>query len=80
MRRFIFGCILMICGTIGGTGWLIAYAIIAGAGAMPSLTVLFSLIDYGIIEGYIVSAFYIIAVVGAVLAVFNLRDEDKSFK
>ena len=74
MRRFIFGCILMICGTIGGTGWLIAYAIIAGAGAMPSLTVLFSLIDYGIIEGYI------IAVVGAVLAVFNLRDEDKSFK
>lgn len=80
MRRFIFGCILMICGMIGGTGWLIAYAIIAGTGAMPSLTVLFSLIDYGIIEGYIVSAFYIIAVVGAVLAVLNLRDEGKSSK
>lgn len=27
MKKFIFGCVLMLCGIIGGTGWLIASAI-----------------------------------------------------
>lgn len=35
MRKFIFGCVLMLCGVIGGTGWLIGRALLGGRLVIP---------------------------------------------
>jgi len=65
MKKLIFGCTLMICGVVGGTGWLIpggAYSSIQG-------------FQFDNPECYIVLFFYAIAVLGTVIAVKALKDE-----
>ncbi|MDO4274060.1 MAG: hypothetical protein Q4D16_10345 [Eubacteriales bacterium] len=77
MRKFIFGCVLMVSGIIGGTGWLIACTCLLTPGSLPSVTKLFSVIDYGQTDGCVVWAFYIMALVGAVIAVSNIGENKK---
>lgn len=72
MKRLIFGCALMLCGIIGGTGWLIASVSIVQGGAW--LTVL-NVFDFGDVEAYIILLFYALAVVGTVIATKALKDD-----
>lgn len=69
MKKLILGCTLMLCGVIGGTGWLIAAGSLVEKGAWSSILNLFPLIGFGRPEGYVVLLFYVVAVVGAVLAI-----------
>lgn len=77
MKKVILGCTLMICGVIGGTGWLLAVAFLAGPGALASITDILPLLGEGKIEGYIAVVFYIIALVGVVLTLNNLGETSK---
>ena len=74
MERFIFGCVLMLCGTIGDTGWLIAAASVFGPSSWTSLLNLFPIVGFGRLDGYIVLIFYAIALVGASIAVRELKN------
>lgn len=65
MKKLIFGCALMLCGVIGGTGWLIACASIVQPGAWSTVLHVFSLSNS---EFYIILFFYALAVAGAVVA------------
>lgn len=51
MKKFIFSCVLMLCGMIGGTGWLIASASIVQGGAWSTVLNVF---DFGDPECYII--------------------------
>ncbi len=72
MKKFIFGCILMLCGVIGGTGWLIAKMLLVQPGAWSTV---FGIFHVGDLEGYIVMVFYIIAIVGMVIAIKSMRED-----
>lgn len=37
MKKLIFGSVLMLCGVIGGTGWLIASTSIVQGGAWSTV-------------------------------------------
>lgn len=65
MKNLIFGCVLMLCGVIGGTGWLIACASVVQPGAWSSVLHIFALSNS---ECYIILFFYALAVAGAVIA------------
>ena len=41
MKKLIFGCTLMLCGAVCGTGWVIAQALLVEPGAYSSLWSLF---------------------------------------
>ncbi len=73
MKKLILGCSLMLCGTIAGTGWLMAYASLVEPSAWSSMTNLFPIMGFGRLDGYIVLAFYALAVVGAVMAIKAVR-------
>lgn len=75
MKKLIFGCALMLCGIIGGTGWLIARVSIVQGGAWSTVLNVF---DFGDIEGYIILLFYAIAVVGTIVATKALREDKES--
>lgn len=68
MKKFILGCVLIISGIIGGTGWLIAAVIIQGAGASPSVLETLKGTDL-----FVIVIFYIIAIIGAVFAIKNIK-------
>ena len=72
MKKLIFGCTLMLCGIIGGTGWLIASASIVQGGAWSTVLNVFS---FGKTEGYIIILFYVLAVVGVVVATKALKED-----
>ena len=72
MKKFIFGCVLMLCGIIGGTGWLIASASVVQDGAWSTVLNVFSLCDP---ECYIIILFYVLAVVGAGAAIKAIKEE-----
>lgn len=72
MKKFIFGCVLMLCGIIGGTGWLIASASVVQDGAWPTVLNVFS---FGDPECYIIILFYVLAVVGAGSAIKAIKEE-----
>ena len=72
MKKFIFGCVLMLCGIIGGTSWLIASASIVQGGAWSTVLNVF---DFADPECYIIPMFYAIAVVGTVTAVRELKEK-----
>lgn len=73
MKKFVFGCVLMLSGIIGGTGWLIAHALIIVS--EPSAFYIFLGTGARRIDGYIVMIFYIIAIIGAVLSANNLNED-----
>lgn len=77
MKKFILGCIMMLCGIIGGTGWLVAYSNIVQAGVWSTMLNLFPIIGFGRVDGYIVMLFYIVAIVGAFIAFKSLKEENK---
>lgn len=72
MKKLIFGCILMLCGITGGTGWLIASVSIVQAGAWSTILNVFY---FGKTECYIIILFYALAIVGAVVATKALKED-----
>ena len=72
MKQLIFGCALMLCGIIGGTGWLIASVSIVQAGAWSTILNVF---DFGNIECYVILFFYALAVVGTIIATKALKED-----
>lgn len=70
MKKFIFGCVLMLCGIIGGTGWAIAAISLVEPGAWSSVFNLFYDKDI-----FIILFFYAIAVLGAVLSIKTMKEE-----
>ena len=68
---------MMLCGIIGGTGWLVAYSNIVQAGVWSTMLNLFPIIGFGRVDGYIVMLFYIVAIVGAFIAFKSLKEENK---
>lgn len=74
MKKFIFGCILMLCGIIGGTGWLIARVAIVEAGAWSTV---FNVFDFCEIECYIILLFYALAIVGTVIALKSINGDKR---
>ncbi len=75
MKKLIFGCTLMLLGAICGTGWLVAYSSLVEAGAWSSLFNIFPIVGFGRKDGYVVILFYIIAVVGAVIAIRSIKQD-----
>lgn len=71
MKKLIWGCTLMLCGMIGGTGWLIACTSIVQGGAWSTV---FTVFDFGKPECYIIIFFYVLAVVGTVIGIKGLRE------
>ncbi len=72
MKKLIFGCVLMLCGIIGGTGWLIASVSIIQGGAWSTILNVFA---FGDIECYIILLFYTLAVFGAIVATKALKED-----
>ena len=76
MKKLIFGCALMLCGVICGTGWLIAYcSACVEPSAWSTVLLIFPIIGFGRKDGYIVLLFYALAIYGAVLAVKALKED-----
>lgn len=71
MKKLMWGCTLMLCGIIGGTGWLIACASIVQGGAWSTILNVF---DFGRIECYIIIFFYTLSVVGTAVGIKGLRE------
>lgn len=76
MKKLIFGCMLMLCGILGGNAWLLAQAVRIEPGAWSSMTNMFPLIGFGRVDGYIVLFFYAVAIVGAVIAARAARSKE----
>ncbi len=74
MQKFIFGCVLMLCGVIGGTGWLTASASLDFNGRWISAVDLFL---YSGIDGFVALCFYIVAAAGLLLALTSMDKEKK---
>ena len=72
MKKLIFGSVLMLCGIIGGTGWLIARVSIVQSGAWSTVLNVF---DLGRPECYVIILFYALAVVGTVVAIKALKED-----
>ena len=75
MKRFIFGCALMLTGAICGTGWVIAASSLVQPGAWSTMLNMFPGIGFGRPDGYVVFLFYALAVYGAVIAIRELNKE-----
>ena len=71
MKKLIFGYVLMLCGIIGGTGWLIASVSIVQSGAWSTILNVFNFKD---IECYIILLFYALAVYGSIVAIKALKE------
>lgn len=69
MKKLIFGCALMISGTIGSVGWVIAQVSVVQRGAWSSATSALFRPD-GIISLF----FFALAVIGTVIAISALKD------
>ncbi len=72
MKKFLFGCVLMICGMIGSSAWLIAKVITVEPGAWSTVLNVF---DFGRADGYIILLFYLVAMIGAVIAVKEVKKD-----
>lgn len=75
MKKLIFGCFLMLSGAICGTGWVIAQAVRVEPGAWSTMLNMFPFVGFGRPDGYIATAFYLIAVIGAVIAAKAIQEE-----
>ena len=74
MKKLIFGCTLMLVGAICGTGWLMAYSSLVQAGAWSTMTNVFPIMGFGRVDGYIIILFYMISMIGAVIAIKALKE------
>lgn len=70
MKKFIFGCVLMICGMIGSSAWLIAKVLLVEPGAWSTVLNIF---DFGRVDCYIILFFYLVTIFGALIAVKELK-------
>lgn len=70
MKKFIFGCVLMLVGVIGSSSWLIAVSNRVAPGAWSTMFNVF-----GDSEGYCILFFYAIAIYGAVMAIKELKKD-----
>lgn len=69
MKKFIFGCTLMLVGAICGTGWIVAYCCACvEPSAWSTVMNVFSNTD-----GIVSLAFYLIAIIGTVIAIKELK-------
>lgn len=76
MKKFIFGCVLMFSGILGGTGWVLSRAIMASSYGWENLSHLFSLSLNGWrVERFFIIAFYTVAILGAVIALKALKED-----
>ena len=75
MMKLIFGCVLMMVGVIGGTGWLIAYSNLVHPGGWVSFFDIFEGIGYGTADKYIILLFYVIAIVGTIISIKAFKDD-----
>ena len=77
MKRLIFGCTLMLSGILGGSAWMISHAILKGKGAWKGIVYMLLFPGLrGSFDGVMVLVFYLIAIVGAVIAIKEiLRDK-----
>lgn len=75
MKKFIFGCILMVSGILGGTGWVLARASMAASLGWASLSHLFSFSSDWWAEQFFIIAFYSIAIIGAVIVLKTLKED-----
>lgn len=71
MKKLIFGCALMLCGVIGGTGWLMATVSLAERGAWSTVLNVFR---FECPECYVILLFYALAVFGAYLGIKALKE------
>ncbi len=74
MKKFIFGCALMIAGMIGFSGCLLAQISLVQPGAWSGF---FNVFSFDEIEAYIILAFFIVSIVGTVIAVQSLKEDKK---
>lgn len=72
MRKFVFGCILTLAGAIGGSGWLIASAVVSGTGH-PNLLETFPIWGTGCVDSYVTVGYFIVMMIGLVIALCNIR-------
>ncbi len=75
MKKLIFGCTLMLLGAICGTGWLMAKASLVVPGAWSTILNVFPSGGSGCLDGYIIILFYIIAIVGTVIAIKAVKEK-----
>ena len=83
MKKIILGCTLMLCGVIGGSGWIIAYVLRLGltTATDPYGSVMKCFHEMGRSSDiYIAIIFYIIAVIGLGIAVYSFKDSNKHSK
>jgi len=74
MKKLIFGCTLMLVGVIGASAWLIAHAILIGPGAWKDIMTMIPLFGFRpSVDGAMVLVFYLISIVGTIIAVKELR-------
>lgn len=71
MKKLIFGCALMLCGVMGGTGWLMAAVSLAERGAWSTVLNVF---DFSRAECCVILLFYALAVFGAYLGIKALKE------
>lgn len=79
MKKIILGCTLMLCGVIGGTGWIIAYVLRIGLEWNPNMfgSVMECSYELGRSSDiYIAIIFYIVAVIGLVVAVNSIMGDN----
>ena len=76
MKKLIFCCVLMLSGVLGGTGWVLARAIMASAHGWESLSHLFSfgLNSWGA-ERFFIAVFYALAIIGTVIAIKAIKED-----
>lgn len=74
MKKLIFGCCLMLSGILGASAWLVAVSNLMVAEGWYTMLNIFLSVRFGRADGYIVILFYMLAVVGAVIAIKGIKD------
>ena len=72
MKKFIFGCTLMLIGAICGTGWLLAYSNLVQPGAWSTMLNIWA---FNRLDGYVIILFYAISIFGAIIALKSIKDK-----
>ena len=79
MKKFILGCVLMICGIMGGTGWIIAYALLLGSNSWISIIESIYAIGKVSPDIYIAIIFYAFFIIGLAITIDNLMEDKRKY-